>query len=213
MASMDDRAAVLRRRALFLGSTLAALGSCQKSGAPPPAAQGPVVAVPEGRAEDAGGTEPEGGSLPGREGGQRPRDGMPTLDVPEGVSDTARRRYEDLARVMTRAHSLLDDIEAALPRCGIADCEDQWAGVARKLFELEDSQRFFFACGGTSEEAKAFARRHKEHTDFYNARYQEMEGRLRAMLGDAGRNRLQELLAEERRAHPRPCLSIRCVDW
>ncbi|MCE7892289.1 MAG: hypothetical protein DYH12_21735 [Sorangiineae bacterium PRO1] len=212
MSPTDDRAAVLRRRALFLGSTLAALGSCQKGGVPAETAQGPVVAVPEGEAEDAG-VDPDAATLPTREAGPRPRGNLPSLEIPAGISETARSNYENLVARMTRAHGVLDEIESMAPKCSMTACEDKWALVAKKLFELEDSFGFFYGCEGSSEQAKAFAVRQKEHMDFYQARRKDVETWLTGLLGEQGWARLQELLEQERFANPRPCLSIACMDW
>lgn len=213
MSPSDDRSAVLRRRALFLGSTLAALGSCQKGGAPPQAAQGPTVAVPEGEPEGAGAPEPDAAALPARDAGRPARGDMPSLEIPSGIGPIAQQHYQSLASRMTRVHGVMDEIESLAPSCGMSACEDKWELVAKKLFELEDSFGFFYGCAGSSAEAKAYAAREREHMDFYQARRKDLDAWLAGKLGDSGFVRLQEMVEKERYAHPRPCLSIACVDW
>lgn len=210
MSPPDDRAVILKRRALLLGSTLAALGSCQKASPPPETASGPVIAVPESEAEDAGTAEP---ALASRDGGPRPRGNMPSLEVPAGVSDAARSQFEALAQRMNRVHGVLDEIERVAPKCNITACEDQWLVVAKKLFELEDAFQFSYVCPGSSPNAKTYEERQREHMEFYQARRKDVESWLTGTLGEPGWARLQELVEKERFANPRPCLSYACSDW
>lgn len=212
MAPPDDRAAVLRRRALFLGSALTALASCEKGGVPPETSKGPVVAVPEGVPEDAG-PEPDAGSLPVTDGGRKPKAGMPSLEIPDGLSERAKSNYEHLVARMKTVHAILDDVEAGAPKCGIAGCEDRWQPIAKKWFDLDDAFRFSYVCPGSSEQAKAFGVRRQEHMDFYQARRKEVQDWLQQKLGDAGWTRFEELVQKEQLANPRPCLSFACMDW
>jgi len=212
MSPTDDRAAVLRRRALFLGSTLAALGSCQKGGAPPETGKGPIVAVPAGEPEDASAPEPDA-AMPGRDASRPARGNMPSLEIPSGVSEIARSNYESLVSRMTRVHGILDEIEDVAPKCGMQACEDKWAEVAKKLYQLEDAFGFGWGCSGSSAQAKAFDARLKEHMDFYQERRKNVDAWLLGLLGEQGFARLQELVEKERYANPRPCLSIACMDW
>lgn len=210
MSPPDDRAAILKRRALFLGSALATLGSCQKSGVPAETAPGPVIAVPAGEPEDAGASE---GEPSARDAGPRSRGDMPSLEIPSGVSEAARSNYESLITRMRRVHALLDDIERMAPKCGMNACEDQWLPVAKKLFDLDDSFGFSYVCPGSSDDAKAFFVRRQEHLDFYEARRKDVTVWLTGQLGEPGWARLQELVELERLANPRPCLSYGCSDW
>jgi hypothetical protein len=213
MSPPGDRAVLLRRRALFLGSTLAALGGCEKSGAPPETATGPVVAVPESAPAEPTPTDADAGGLPPRVDPRPPAGAMPSLEIPAGVGDVARRNYEALARRMTRAHALLDSIEERTPKCAIAGCEDDWVVIARNLFDLEDNFSRLYTCPGGSEQAKAFADRQAEHMAYYERRRKDVDSMLRGKLGDAGWARLTELIDKERSANPRPCLSFACSDW
>ncbi len=45
---------------------------------------------------------------------------MPPLDVPAGVSETAKSHYEALAQRMTRAHQILGEMEKSVPNRGIS---------------------------------------------------------------------------------------------
>ena len=210
MSPPDDRATILRRRALFLGSALATLGSCQQTGAPAETASGPVISVPTGEPEDAGVNDPE---PPAGDAGPRPRGGMPSLEIPSGVSEAARSNYESLVTPMTRVHGLLDEIERVAPKCSMSACEDQWELVAKKLFELDESFGFSYVCPGSSADAKAYFARQQEHMDFYEARRKDQTAWLSGRLGEPGWARLQELVEKERYANPRPCLSYGCGDW
>lgn len=210
MSPADDRAAVLRRRALFIGSTLAALGGCQKNSPPAEGAGGTIVRVPAGEPTV---TEPDAGVLPTRGEGRPSRPGAPSLEIPTGLSEAGQSRYDALVRSMTRAYAMLDELEAELPSCAVARCEDQWQRTAAKLFQLHDSFRFSYSCPGSSEEAKAFELRQKEHTDYYQGRLRSLDELIAQRAGDGGRARLDELLEQESAANPRPCLSFACMDW
>lgn len=208
----DDRRAIFHRRALFLGSALAALGSCQKTTTPTETAAGPVVAVPEGKQEDAGAVPETDADVPPREGGGLPRGEMPSLEMPQGISELARGRYEHLYSTMKHSHELLDQIESEVPRCSIERCEGEWQPIAKKLFALDDGFRFY-GCPGSSAEAKAYGERQKEHFEFFDRRKKEVLAWLTTTLGDAGFAKLDELVQKEHMANPRPCLSIACLDW
>ena len=210
MSPPDDRAVILRRRALLLGSALAAFSGCQKTSPPPETAGGPVVAIPESQPDDAGAAEP---ALPTRDAGSRPRShgNMPSLEIPTGIGDRARSNYESLVARMKRVHDVLDEIERIAPKCNIGACEDQWAPVAKKLFELEDAFQFSYTCPGSSADAKAFEERRREHMEFYEARRKAVEAWLTGLAGDWAK--LQAEVDKERLANPRPCLSYACMDW
>lgn len=132
----NDRATILRRRAFFVTSAVAALGSCARTTTPPAPAAPSVVSVP---AADPDAGEPEtDAALPSPADAATHSD-APPLDVPAGVSETARQKYERLASVMTRAYRILDEIDAELPNCSILDasCEPRFRKIADKLHELD----------------------------------------------------------------------------
>lgn len=203
---------MLERRALFLGSALAALGGCARSSPPAEHAGPAVVAVPTAATATAPATAADAG-LPER--GAEPAAGdLPPLDVPDGASEAAQQRYEHLARVMTDAHRAIDDISASVPRCDVGSCEQEWRVLARKVFDLDGLFRFFYSCPGSSEEAKAYAAREQAHMKHYSERRTEMDEQIATALGsDASRRRWDQLLDDVRTANPVPCLSFACRDW
>jgi hypothetical protein len=134
--SDDDRSTILRRRAFFVTSAVAAFGACARTPPAEPASPAPVVSVPLA-VEDAG-EPPEDAATPVRDASPS-TEGPPPLVIPDGVSDTARGNYERLVRTMTRAYGVLDEIDAAIPSCPILSpkCVPRWRDVAEKLHELD----------------------------------------------------------------------------
>jgi hypothetical protein len=209
----DDRAAILRRRAFFVSSAVAVLGSCARTAPPAEPTSPPEINVPEGD-PDAGATD---AALPSSDR-DAPRADGPPLDVPAGVSETAREKYERLASVMTRAYGILDQIEADLPSCSILDpsCEPRFRRVADQLNELDGLFQRFFVCGGASEEAKAYGEREKAHQEHYRKRRAGIEGQIESELskdGERGRARWDALRREAYQAAPFPCLKFACPEW
>jgi hypothetical protein len=207
-----DKRAVLERRALFLGSALAALGGCARTTPPAEHADPAVVAVPTPGSATASAPSPDAG-LPER-GEKATLGDLPPLDVPDGASEAARQRYEHLARVMTDAHRAIDDISGSVPSCDVGSCEQEWRALARKVFDLDGLFRFFYSCPGGSEEAKAYAERERAHVQHYSERRTAMDKQIADALGsDAARRRWDQLLDDVRTANPVPCLSFACRDW
>ncbi len=183
----DDRSLILSRRAAYIGSALAVLSSCARSGestAEAPTAS--VIAIPTVEESDAG--EITKDAPPGR-ADHWIRAGMPSLDVPQGVSDKARINYERLAQTMTEAHALLDDLESTLPaNCLVTDarCESSWRAFAEKLDELTNKFRYFHTCRGSSTEAKEYAEREQAHLKFYQGRYEALDKQRQEAVKSAG---------------------------
>jgi hypothetical protein len=203
-----DRRTILERRALFLGSALAALGCGPKTNTTQPA-DPQVVSIPG--SED---TKPTSDTEPTPPADRQPstRGDLPPLDTPAGVSERARQNYEALAKRMTAAHDILDEMEKMIPSCAVASCEGDWKKLAEKHFALDDSFRFAHTCPGSSAEAKAYEERAKLHSDYYQKRRTGIEAQIATAVG-SGDQRYQELRNEVARANPRPCLSFACGDW
>jgi hypothetical protein len=203
-----DRRTILERRALFLGSALAALGCGPKTNETQPA-DPQVVSIPE--SED---TTPTSDTEPTPPADRKlsTRGDLPPLDTPSGVSERARQNYEALAKRMTTAHGLLDEMEKMIPSCAVARCEGDWKKLAEKHFALDDAFRFAYTCPGSSPEAKAYGERAQLHLDFYQKRRTGIEAQIASAAG-SGDARYQELRNEVAGANPRPCLSFACIDW
>lgn len=214
----DDRSIILRRRALYVGGSLALLSSCARSGgeAHEPEPPSTSVVVPSVDESDAGVVMDA--APPGR-GASSQRPGMPSLEIPDGVSETARRNYERLLSTITAAHDLIDEIEAALPAgCSVTDknCEPSWRVVADKRDQLNEKFRFAHYCKGSSADAKAFAEREREHRTFYEQRLAALDQLVKQTVAGAGPNGETEwsrIQRDVRRGKPRVCLSFACVDW
>lgn len=211
----DDRAAILRRRAAFLGSTLAVLSGCSR-GSPPPDAAGrsgsqPVVTVAEPAADAQAPADP----LPER---SNPAGGHPSLETPPGVSEVARKKFEALAERMRDVYALFDALDVPAD-CDVTDsvCDDRWRKLADGLLELAERARFIVpVCKGSSESAKLYEQRAKEHADHVAELVKRIDQRIERALdggGDAARRRWAEHEHEARRARPRVCLSFACSDW
>lgn len=217
----DDRSAILRRRAFFVTSAMAALGACatqrtadSKEPSPPPATA--TVSVPRAP-PDAG--EPEvDAALPERDAALATGDVQPPLVIPAGVSDTARAKYERLVSTMTRAYALLDDIERWMPSCNILmpKCEPAFRRVAGQLHELDGMFQRMFVCHGSSEEAKTYGELERAHEQHYQKRRRVVLERIEASLaphGDPARARWEKARQDAFSAAPHPCLKFGCPDW
>ncbi len=204
-----DRRLILRRRALFVGSALAALG-CGKGGAPPEhASDKPVVVVP---AEPEGTDEEEETEIATDAGTERRvRKDAPSLQIPDGVSQTARQNYEHLAKTFGEAYDVLDDIETTLASCSIDDasCESRWRELAERQYEMEEAFRFFHICPGSSDEAKAFRERELAHRAYLDERRAEVWKDRSA----SSKTKFDEMVSTIRMSKPSVCLSFGCMDW
>lgn len=207
-----DRAQILRRRAVFMSSALAALGC--SGGAPPGkvAPVPPVVAVPAPvQAADAGVEAP-----PKREARSEPD--MPSYDVPDGVSDEARERFEQLFSQVREAHALLERLENALPAgCALTDpaCDARWRGIADGLLDHDEALRFMQpVCPGSSQAAKLWEERSRAHRDYLAKRRGRLERRIVDIVKtEAERARWDQHQEEANMARPQICLSFACPDW
>lgn len=215
---MDDRATILRRRAFFVTSALAAVGC-----APTPAPNTPggssssdtsAVTVPS--AVPAPGDASDGAAPPPREPVSEP---LPNMEIPAGVSDTARSRYEQLFKRMKEAHATLASVEKTVPDgCSPAEpkCAAAWRSVAEALQGLDVGFSKFLVCGGTSAEAKAFEARAEEHQKFLTERRQKLDERIAKAVAAGGQragSEWQRIKDDAENANPRPCLKFGCPDW
>jgi hypothetical protein len=213
--SDDDRCTILRRRAFFVTSAVAAFGACARTPPAEPTSPAPVVSVPLA-VEDAG--EPPEDTAPPARDASPSAEGAPPLLVPAGVSDTARGNYERLVRTMTRAYGVLDEIDAAMPGCPVLSpkCVPRWRDVAEKLHELDGMFQRLFVCHGSSPEAKTYADIEQAHQQHYGKRRARIQEQLDALLergGDPARARWEELKRDAFQAAPHPCLKFACPDW
>ncbi len=208
-----DRRAVLARRAAFVSSTLAALG-CSPARPEPkePVAAGPVVSVPVAP-EDAGAPTAIDAAPPPREPNSAVGE-QPSMDIPAGVSATAKKRYEHLLSSMRDLYRVVAEIEDALPNCNVQDasCEASWRDIAEKLVDIRRKRMFLSFCPGTSDEAKAFAELEKEHQTYFSARFAKITEQIDAAWA-ANKPRWETLKQEAYQAKPFPCLSFACQDW
>jgi hypothetical protein len=217
MSREVDRARILRRRAAFIGSALAALG-CSR-GSPP--AKGPapsgephaVVSVP--RATDE---EPPGEVPPAAAERPKPPRSTPPLEVPEGVSEQARERFVRLATQMNEIYDFIDGIEVP-ERCDVTDagCESAWRKLAEDLLDLEQKSRWIRSpCKGSSEAAKLHAQRAEQHAAHVAALRQEIAEKIESLIAAGGKSAQEgwaKIERDARRARPVVCLSFGCVDW
>lgn len=209
----DDRKTILRRRAFFVTTALAALGCAR------PAAHadesGNTVRVPSATSEPAGA---DAGEPPERTPAPDARAGIPPTDIPDGVKPFTRSSYEHLYKVMADLHGHFDSIEASMGRCKKGfdkDCEKtELPQIAKTLNAIDDTLERIHSCGGSSPEAKVYMLREAAHLKFAQDRRGRMDGALKQLLatgGAAAENSLKTL--REAGAVPRPCLEYACPDW
>ena len=205
---------IMRRRAAFLGSALAAVGCTpsaqQQSGQQQsePSAATPVVMIPEATAAPTSSAPPVTPEQPA----PKPSSGeRPPYDVPNGVSDRAKRNYRRLHDTMKELHGVLDDMESQLPRCAMAkpDCEQAFRAEADRWHQIQRRLRTFYFCPGKSAEAIAFGEHRQAHDTHLRERIASVEKRVSDAAGD--RSRWEQVKSEQ--AIPVPCLSIACQDW
>jgi hypothetical protein len=207
-SSPDDRNAILRRRARFVGSALLALAGCGGEQAKPPP-ESPVD-VPPAHATPAPATPAPGPSKQAT---------LPPLDVPEDARGTARQMYEGLAVKVTRVHDKLDEMNRLLPdACDLSEkgeaCGGAWRLVAKDLDELRfEISEFTPLCPGQSSEAQAFQERVEQHTSYANDRLQALNARIERAFSSApgGAEGWREFAAKERT--PRPVACLDCATW
>lgn len=215
-----DRQRILARRAAFVGTALAALGGCARdpapAGSPPvaPTAHGPVVEVEEPPADAATPEE----ALPDAARQPRVARGAPSLDVPSDVSEEAKRRFEQLAERMRGVYALFDQVDVP-ERCEATDasCDARLRKLADDLLDLDDRTRYIIpVCAGSSESAKRFGERAREHADYVAELRRALEAEIQSALdagGDAMKQRWETQQRAASMARPRVCLSFACMDW
>ena len=210
--AFDDRDLILRRRARFLSSALAALSGC----APTPPAEHPepgVVAVPSAERE-----EPPQGSPPPERERPPPRWGdMPPLDVPPGLDAEATRLLTDLAATMNDVHPELDAIEAGLRSdCRPEDpsCASHFKALLGKRRQIEGKLRFTRPfCPAKSKDQELAVSRIDAHLDYIAKRNQAIDETIESLLARGGpdaRSRWARYRSESFAAHPQICLSVAC---
>lgn len=208
----DDRKTILRRRAFFVTSALAALGGCARGS---PANQPDnTVQVPESTDDPV---ESDASTGPPRQPNPTGRAGMPPTDIPGGVTPRTHAYYENLYDVVESFHAHVDTIEASMSRCKGFDeaCEKQeLPRIAKALNGIDDVLERLHACGAKSDEAKAYMERESAHLRFVGQRRETMEQKLGELLAPGGKAAEAKLKSlREAGAVPRPCLEYACPEW
>ncbi|MCC6521127.1 MAG: hypothetical protein IT373_00565 [Polyangiaceae bacterium] len=210
--SDPHRAAILRRRALFVTSALGALGCAgprpthAEGGSAP---SGAVVSVPTASGESPLVAATASPSTSPSSPAPAPVGKLPPLDVPADVSDAARPYFEHLATAVPEVHAALDALP--VPRdCPIDKpaCEAAWKELAAGLVELDERiGRLEPRCPGSSTDAQRFAQRLAAH----RAHIAERRAALVAAVATTARWVAMFEAAEQ--AVPRVCLKYACRDW
>ena len=208
----DDRAKILLRRAAFLGSALCAAGCAPSRPATAPGSSS-VVAV-----EEPSGTDEPDAPTPGPDGPETAGP-MPSLEIPDGVTDQARENFQQLFSNVKRIHPILDDLEKLVPSgCSPLDakCETDWRRAAARMNDLREIQTFMHSCPGSSPDAKLYAEREQEHLAYIAERTKKLQANIDAALtsgGEQAQQRWETMQEEAYSVAPYPCLSIACSDW
>lgn len=137
--------------------------------------------------------------------------GRPAYDVPEGIGEEAKKRYDRLHKFMKESHERLDPALAALPDCKLRACEARYREAATVLSELRKDQRLFYICPGKSDEAKTFQPHYTAHRNHLQERLDQLDAGLRKASGDE--TAYQALVEEIAASKPIPCLSFACPEW
>ncbi|MCA9625336.1 MAG: hypothetical protein KC731_40215 [Myxococcales bacterium] len=209
-----SREVILARRAAFLGSTLALVG-CPSRGdgpvgttSPTTSTTAPVVDIPEPSAAPTAETPPPEPSAPPA----KPPAGAPGYDVPAGVSDGAKERYDRLHDFARGTYAALDALGDP-PNCPLKDaaCRPAYEKAAATLVDQRKDLRLFYICPGKSEEAKAFAPHYEAHLAAMNARLAAIDEAYSKAAGNA--DAWEAIKRDAALNKPIPCLSFACPDW
>lgn len=211
MSAPKDRAAILRRRAFFVGSALTALTGCPKQESPQQE-KPPVVGVDP--ASSASTPSPHPVSPPPVP--PEPAGKMPSLAIPPDAKGVVRQEYERIANDVPRIHAELDGASQALGTiCDITDpkCDAAWMKVAKHLAQAENLI-FDLAplCPATSVPGKAFEARLHEHQNHIDDRKKGLSQRIDALL-NSDKAKLAWKTHKAKAAVPRPCLDYGCGEW
>lgn len=213
-----DRDAILARRALLVGSTLAAL-SCSS-----PGKQGADAAVETANV-------PPPASAPSGAGSALPRPpaassweavmtGAPPLEAPPpgaSISEDERRSLTDQATSMRAAYGELEQLwKAGPPDCGPASCRDRWDEPTRQLSGILRGRQGP-RCGWGINQPISYIERELAHGRFLHEQAEALEARFAEAAKRAGEEDAWERL---RLANviPQPCLSCmapppRVLEW
>lgn len=204
-----DKEAIVARRALFVGTTLAAL-SCSS----------PEKVSPDAAVETVG--VPMPGSAPASSGSALPREqppgswasimaGAPPLDAPPasaGVSEQERTALAEQAKAMRAAYDALGKAwEQGPPECPPESCRSKWEETARQISNLVEGMRGPL-CGWAESEPISTIERDGAHRRFL----QKQAGALEKRFAEAAKRAGQTEAWEKIRMGgvvPHPCLS--CV--
>ena len=211
MAPRDPhRAAILRRRAVFISSALTALSGCPGGNQPKEPEPQPTSVVPVEPPGTSSLPEPDGSAATVPSGPK-----LPPLDIPGGVTPRAKELYEQLAATIPGIHEQLDAADKRLSvACDITSsgCDD-WAAIAKTLAEVRDqTDDLYPRCAGSSYDAKQVQSRINKHTDFIRRRIQALEERIDRKLDSDAEVKAWERTQRDN-AIPRPCLKYACEDW
>jgi hypothetical protein len=207
----DDaaRAAILRRRAFFVGSALTALTGCPSQHGPA-GEPTPVVGV-EPVASSTSAVATTSAAVP-----PAPNRKRPSLAIPNDAKDVVLSHYQRLARDVPAIHDKLDEAAAALSGiCDITDpqCDSAWLAVARALAAADrDIQELPPHCPATSKEGKAYEERLQDHVNFAMDRRNALQTRIDALLSSA-KAKSQWQVHIDAATEPQPCLDFHCQDW
>jgi hypothetical protein len=204
----DSRSAILRRRAAFLSSALAACtpATASTDGATRP----PVVTLPPATNSVAPQPTASVAQPPAPKPGVDPR-----YDIPTGLSPQAAHKYEQLYDAMKHVHGQLDEVDAKLPACDInksPDCERLFREVATHLNDVDNTMRLLYIGPGTSDEAMAFEPIKLAQLELVRARIERTKKAVDDKAG-AGLKTWVRIQADVAQAHAVPCLSFACPDW
>lgn len=202
-----DKEAILRRRALFLGSTLAALSCSSPEKVAPDAAVDTAIVPTPGSAPAASGTaiprEPAGSSWAAI------MTGAPPLDAPPAgaaISEQERAALADQAEDMRGVYEALGRAwDQGAPDCPPESCKSQWEETVKQIRRVVEGTHGPL-CGWGESEPISYIERDEAHRRFLR----EQAEALRARLTEAAKRAGQEEAWAQIRiggivAHP--CLS------
>jgi outer membrane protein OmpA-like peptidoglycan-associated protein len=207
----SDRDAIVARRALFVSSTLAALG-CSSPDTNVTDASVDTVTVPTPGTGTA--TAPPTSTATTAPAGNRTPWSMvvadsPSFDVPpagSGVTDAERKQLEDQAKAFRERYAQLGAAwDKGPPGCAPDACEPDWKAAAKEVGSILEGLRGPL-CGWGDQQSISIIERQQAHHAFLHQKAGLLEADIAAAADRAGQKASWEKIRGSS-VIPHPCLS------
>jgi len=211
----SERAAIMRRRAMFLSSTLATL-SCSSSG-PGADVPEPVVQIPQPSAtvQASTTTEPSVPTTPpkvkGLESWQQVEAKAPPLSVPAGAPPGDKSELESMSKVLAPSYAILESVWSSAPLdCdyGQPKCDQRWSAFEKAMEKLEQRIDGMEPLCGPAYDRTVATVRYRTHMSYLRNRHRQLrEAADRTIKTWGEKQHAAYVAANPLKVMMRPCLS------